>query len=261
MMIKKIMEELEKKYPKKNAEEWDNVGLLIGDSQDEITGIVITLDVDEASIELAKKNSANLIIAHHPLIFKGLKNIDYSTPLGRKIKEIIKSGINLLTLHTNIDSSVDGLNDYILKKIGIKDSKILVPSKERDSGIGRYYKLDNLMNIDEYCKKIKKNLDIEMMTLYSKNKDKLCKKVAFVNGSGAEFWKNANFYKCDLLITSDTKYHIVQEALEEKFSILDLGHYESEKEFMNLVYEIIDEIGVEVAVYKNSCKLVKPMLY
>lgn len=261
MIIKEIISELEKLFPKKNAEDWDNVGFLVGDIEDEIKGVIVTLDVDEESIEKAISEGANLIIAHHPMIFNGIKNIDFKNPVSRKIKMLIKNDINVYCTHTNIDSTIGGLNDFIVKKLGIETSKILAPSVDKINGIGRYYKLDREFTIDEYCKFVKSRLGLEDMSLYSKDKNKKCSKIAFVNGSGAEFWKKAKFYNCDLLITGDAKYHTVYDALESGISILDLGHYESEKEFMELMQEILKSIFPNLMVYKNYCKELKAMLY
>lgn len=261
MIIKEIISELEKLFPKKNAEDWDNVGLLLGDLENDVKGVVITLDVDEKSIEKAISEGANLIISHHPMIFSGIKSIDFKNPISKKIKSLIKNDINVYCMHTNIDSTLGGLNDYILKKLEIEISKVLAPKADKVNGIGRYYKIGKGFTIDEYCKLVKNKLGLEEMSLYTKDKHKSCEKVAFVNGSGADFWKKAKFYNCDLLITGDAKYHTIYDALESGISILDLGHYESEKEFMELIQEILKSIFPNLVVYKNYCKELKPMLY
>lgn len=253
MTLEKLEKEIESRYPRRNAEEWDNVGLIIGDKNQEITGIVLTVDVDMQSIEIAIREGANLIISHHPMIFTGIKKIDYSSTYGRKIKKIIQNNINVYSLHTNIDSTIGGLNDYILSEIGVSNSKILCKGKNEDFGIGRYYKLEESVTIEEYVEKIKNLLKLEEVKLYLGNDGlKKCHKVALINGSGAEMWKSAKFYGCNLLITSDVKYHVAFDAVEEGLSILDIGHYESEKLFIKLLEKKLKEIDEKIKLFLNE---------
>lgn len=249
MRIEEITGFLERKYPKKNAEDWDNVGMLLGDSKAEIEKILLVLDCDLEAIERAKEIGANLIIAHHPMIFSPIKNIDYSTVMGKKIKEMIKNDINLYVLHTNIDSSKDGLNEYLLKKLEVQNSKILSPNpKNLEIGIGRYFKLNKSQNLSEYIEYVKDRLEIEKAILYKASQVKEIRKIAVVNGAGAPFWKKAKFYGVDLLITGDVKYHDGEDAMENGVSLLDLNHYESEKFFMKLLKENLEELSEKMSI-------------
>ena len=108
MKLEKITKYLEKKYPLKNVEDWDNVGLQIGDMSKDIKKILVSLDCDMEAIEEGIAKNIDLIITHHPMIFTSLKNIDYSTVLGKKINKIIKNDIAVYTLHTNVDGSNGG---------------------------------------------------------------------------------------------------------------------------------------------------------
>ncbi|MGL5122926.1 MAG: Nif3-like dinuclear metal center hexameric protein [Fusobacteriaceae bacterium] len=240
--LKEIIINFEKKFPKKLAEDWDNVGLIIGNEESVIKKIVIGLDADIETIKFAIENNADLLITHHPMIFSSIKKINFNTVLGKKIMDIIVNKINLYTLHTNIDSGKNGLNDYILEKIGIFDSKILDPNHlEKEAGIGRYFKLENEVSLNEYVKEIKKKLNIKNILCYSKDLDKKIKKVSLVNGAGANFWKKSKFYGSDLLITGDVKYHDALEGMENGISFLDIGHYESEKLFLHLIEKELKE--------------------
>ena len=114
MKTRDIINILEKKFPKINAEEWDNVGLLIGDYNKEVKKIQFSLDATLESIENAISKKVDMIITHHPIIFKAIKDITEQNILGKKIRDLIKNDINVYAIHTNLDSSIDGLNDYIL---------------------------------------------------------------------------------------------------------------------------------------------------
>jgi len=118
MKARDIINILEKKFPKINAEEWDNVGLLIGDYDKEIKKIQFSLDATLEGIENAISKKVDMLITHHPIIFKAIKDITEQNILGKKIRDLIKNDINVYAIHTNLDSSINGLNDYILKKLG-----------------------------------------------------------------------------------------------------------------------------------------------
>ncbi len=258
MKLEKITKYLEKKYPLKNVEDWDNVGLQIGDMSKDIKKILISLDCDLEAIEEGIVKNVDLIITHHPMIFTSLKKIDYSTVLGEKINKIIKNDIAVYTLHTNVDGSNGGLNDYILKKIGIESSKKMCLNDKKTNveyGIGRYFSLKEEIFLEEYIGWIKDKLEINKVILYSKNKIFKVKKIAVVNGSGGNFWKKAKNYGVDLLITGDVKYHEAEEAMENGMSLIDLGHYSSEKLFMELIENDLKELELEIEIqkfYKDS---------
>lgn len=255
MKLEKITGFLEGKYPKRNAEEWDNVGLLVGDRKSEITKVLLVLDCDLKAIEKAKEIGANLVIAHHPMIFSPIKNIDYSTVMGQKIKELIKNEINLYVLHTNIDSSKDGLNEYILKKLGVEESKVLAPNPNNSEiGIGRYFKLKEKTELSDYVNLVKEKLEIEKAIIYKSDESREVQKIAVVNGAGASFWKKAKFYGIDLLITGDVKYHDGEDAMENGVTLLDLNHYESEKFFMRLLKENLEELesSLETEIFNKK---------
>lgn len=251
MTIEELVQSIETKFPKRNAEEWDNIGLLIGEKKTEIKGIVITLDVDFLSIEKAIKNGANMIISHHPIFFKGIKKIDYSTVEGQKIKILIQNEISVYCIHTNVDTTAGGLNDYLLEKMGIYKSKVLKEGLERGVGIGRYYKLEKEMTIKDYIEEVKKSLGLTSVVFYG-NEEGKCKKIAVVNGSGGDFWNQAQFICCDLLITGDVKYHTAFDAVESGLNILDIGHYESEMLFLNLMEREIKEINNKLEIFPNK---------
>ena len=135
MKAKELIAFLEEKYPKNLAEEWDNVGLLLGDGEKEINRVLFALDVTYKVIDYAIEEKIDMIITHHPLIFKPIKSIRKEENLGKKIFSLVKAEINVYTLHTNLDAQKQGLNDYILEKMGIFESKVL-EKREDGTGIG-----------------------------------------------------------------------------------------------------------------------------
>lgn len=123
--IKNVSHFLETIAPSTYQEAYDNSGLLIGQADDEVTGVIITLDVTEAVIDEAIKNGANLIVAHHPLIFNGIKRLNGNHWVGRCIIKAIKNDIAIYAIHTNLDNVKNGVNGKIAEKLGLKDTRIL----------------------------------------------------------------------------------------------------------------------------------------
>ena len=124
-----IISIMEKLAPKNLAEEWDNVGLQVGDPRKEITGILVTLDVTPEAVSEAVKLGANLIVSHHPLIFKPIKNVRYDLAHGNLLSEIIKNDINVYCAHTNLDSAMEGVNHVLAELVGLHEVEVISPDK------------------------------------------------------------------------------------------------------------------------------------
>ena len=155
MITRDIINILEKKFPKINAEEWDNVGLLVGDYDKEVKKIQFSIDASLEVIENAIKEKVDMIITHHPFIFKAIKSINEQDILSKKIRMLIRNDINIYSIHTNLDSSVSGLNDYVLEKLGYTDYKFLDYDEEKNCGIGRIFKLDEEKDLKKFIEELK----------------------------------------------------------------------------------------------------------
>ncbi|WP_248723725.1 Nif3-like dinuclear metal center hexameric protein [Seonamhaeicola sp. ML3] len=127
MIIQDVIDHLEELAPLAYAEDFDNVGLLVGDKKEKLTGILVTLDTLEAVVDEAITNNCNLIISFHPIIFKGLKKITGKTYVERVILKAIKHGIAIYAIHTALDNAIQGVNAMICNKLGLKNKNILIP--------------------------------------------------------------------------------------------------------------------------------------
>lgn len=253
LKVKDIIGNLEKKYPKANAESWDNVGLIVGKLNQEVRKVQLSLDATDKAIENAIKNNADLIITHHPMIFKPVKTITTMDNLGRKIIKLIENNKSLYAMHTNLDSSKDGLNDYILNLLEVENSKIIdVNEFDNEVGIGRLYTLSKEMNIDEYATFVKNSLKIKNIRIISENREKIIKKVALINGSGMSYWRKVKSLGADLFITGDIGYHDALDAKEAEINVFDIGHFESENCFVELLRKDIEGMGIEVITFNDG---------
>ena len=125
MLLKTLIKKIEAKYPLNLAYDWDNVGLLVGDFDMDVKKVLVVLEANEKVIEEAIENNIDLIITHHPFIFKKMNKINTQDLKGKLIHKLIKNDIALYSMHTNFDIAYDGLNDYFMKVIGLENSKVL----------------------------------------------------------------------------------------------------------------------------------------
>ena len=226
--VNNIIKEMELLAPTYLKEDFDNVGLMVGDKNKEVKKVLLALDCTLKVIEEAKKENVELIITHHPLIFKRPSSITTDTLQGKKIIELIKNDISLYSSHTNLDSVENGLNDTIVSILGFDNFKILEKNKRDDkAGLGRIVSLNESIQLEDLISKIKKSLNINNLRVV-KGKDKV-NKIAIINGSGQDFIGKAVALGADCIITGDTTYHFASDYKEREISILDVGHFASEQ--------------------------------
>lgn len=253
MITKDIINFLEEKYPRSNAEEWDNVGLLVGNNKKDVKKIQLSIDATEKAVDYAAQNNVDMIVTHHPLIFKPLKSIVMSELSGRKIIKLIEKGLNLYSIHTNLDSSKDGLNDYILELLEVKKYKIIdINANDETAGIGRMYPLEEKITILEYADFIKTKMKIKNVRVISNDLKSKVKKIALINGSGMSYWRKVKSLGADLFITGDIGYHDALDAKESGLHLIDIGHFESENCFSELLKKNLEEIGLEVLIFNDG---------
>lgn len=253
MITKDIINFLEEKYPRSNAEEWDNVGLLVGNNKKDVKKIQLSIDATEKAVDYAAQNNVDMIVTHHPLIFKPLKSIVMSELSGRKIIKLIENGLNLYSIHTNLDSSKDGLNDYILELLEVKKYKIIdINANDETAGIGRMYTLEEKITILEYADFIKTKMKIKNVRVISNDLKSKVKKIALINGSGMSYWRKVKSLGTDLFITGDIGYHDALDAKESGLHLIDIGHFESENCFSELLKKNLEEIGLEVLIFNDG---------
>lgn len=246
MKLAKLIEKLNEKFPENICESWDNVGLLIGDKNKDIKRVLLALDINSKVVDKAIEMNADLIISHHPLIFRPLKKILSDDIIGSRIINLIKNDISVYAMHTNLDSSFGGLNDYVFNLLNIQSKRIYVD--QTNNRPIRYYELDEAINIEKISKKIKEALNIDKLRIISDEyySSSMIKKIALVTGSGMDFFDEIKD-KVDLFITADVKYHEAQDALEKGLSIIDFGHYESEVVVVDLLEKyLMDNTDLEI---------------
>ena len=186
MKLWQIMGELQTIFSPKIAEEWDNVGLLVGDNTREINKVLFCLDVTEKAVQKAVDNNVDLIISHHPVIFSGLKKITNETVHGRKILKLIENKIAVYSIHTNSDFAINGLNDFIMDKLNLDGEKVIFNEHEFEDYNPIKDKMEHVHGGLARIKILNENLKLEVLVLgvdYSMVKDLDDSKIHFVGGS------------------------------------------------------------------------------
>lgn len=225
MNCKELFSLIEKKFPLSYAEDYDNVGLLIGDEEKEAKKVLVALEITEKVIDEAIENKVDTIITHHPLIFKPLRKITKSNYIGNLVLKLIENKINLYSSHTNFDSARNGMNDILCEKIGLNNIEDL--EERLEYGVGRIGTLSETLSFEEFCFDIKKKFNLKNI-IVSGDLKKPIKKVAVLGGSGADYLSLALEKGCDCLITGDVKHHSALDYSNMGINIIDLTHFDSE---------------------------------
>ena len=242
--VKDIFNHLNNLADVKLAEKWDNVGLMLGSNNNEVSRVLVCLDVTTNVVEEAIANNVNLIVSHHPLIFKPLKNIDYTTDFkSRIIRNLIKNDISVISFHTNLDSATLGLNDHLAKILKLNEIQVLFEhSLDNTAGLGRIGKLTNSLKLNDFITYIKNCFSLETVSAVIGD-EKEISTIALLGGSGADFIYTLP--EVDVYLTGDVGYHAALDAIEMKKNIIDVGHF-TENLVKDLLLDYISELNVEV---------------
>ncbi len=250
-----VMEDL---APRHLAEDWDNSGLQCGDRNWPVNHVVVALDPSLSVVQAACKKNADLLITHHPLIFKPLKNLILDTPLGEILNLSVRHHLAIFSAHTNLDSVKGGLNDLFAEKIGLKNLTLLTSddiyplhSVESNQGIGRVGELENPIDLAAFSEQIKFKFGLSTVKV-SGALDMIVKKIAVCTGSGSGLMHQFFETDADVFITGDLKFHDAKDAEMNQRGLIDVGHFASEVLMIDLVAGWLDvmirEKGLDVRV-------------
>lgn len=223
MKVCEAVETINIHAPYSLAYEWDNSGFIAGRKDTEIKKILISLDFTPEVLGEAIENGCNLIITHHPYIFKGISKITDETSVGDTLLKLIENKISLICAHTNLDRADGGINDILCDKIGLKNISH-IGQIIQNTGEFRVGEWDGTLN--RLVSSVKSVLGSTVRISISNDKD--VKKVGVCSGSGCEFTECAKQNGCDVFLTADAKYHDFQRAAELGIILIDAGHFETE---------------------------------
>ncbi len=261
MRINEIIQALEQVAPIAYQESYDNSGLILGDPNWQCTGVLCCLDSTEAVILEAKAAGCNLVIAHHPIIFNGIKQLNGKNYVEKTVITAIKNDIAIYAIHTNLDNIILGVCNSMANKLGLIHKKILAPksntsfTENNDNqtvGSGLIAELPEPMEEIGFLQMVQTSFNLRVIR-HTVLLNKTIRKVALCGGAGSFLLKNAMAAGADVFISADFKYHEFFDA-EERILIADIGHWESEQFTVGLLIDILQAKFPTFAVLKSVIK-------
>lgn len=243
LKVGELIDILNKWMPIELAEDFDNVGLIVGDKKSDISGIMVTLDTTEDVVQEAIDRNCNMIVSYHPIIFNNLKKITADSGyVQNSIIKAVKNNISIYAIHTSLDNHPEGISFFLSKTIGLENISSLISKPKINNinpGMGTIGILKKSMKEDAFLDYLKSKLNLKFIK-HSKKLNKNISNVSIVVGSGSFAIKNSIEKKADAFITSDLKYHNFFEGNNELL-LVDIGHYESENHIKNIIKEFLIE--------------------
>lgn len=240
MRLKEVIQMLEELCPSSFAMSWDNVGLLVGRTDQEVHTIALALDATSEVIEDAITQKADLIVTHHPLLFSGIKKVNDSDYVGKRILSLIRHDISCYAMHTNFD--VLGMADAAADLLRLTEREVLEVTYEDEisvEGIGRVGVLQEPMKLSELAAKVAEVFGIEHVRYYGVS-DQMLVTCAILPGSGKGEVDLAVKSGADVYITGDINHHDGIDAVEKGIAVIDAGHYGVEKIFIPYMKEYLE---------------------
>ena len=251
MRICDIIKEMERIAPPYLAEKWDNSGFLLGDAENQAGKVFFCLEINSETLKEAQNFGANLIITHHPLIFKPLSRITENDPTGRLVISLIKSGISVYSMHTNFDKAEGGMNDLLADALGLDDVRAYTEEECINSSgapldnIGRVGYLEPPMSLEDFADFVRATLGTKALRTVGNPVEEI-RTVAVCSGSGGDLMECALHAGADVYLTADIGHHDAQFASEIGLNIIDAGHFETENIFCDFMVEYFEDNFPEI---------------
>ena len=250
--VKEVLSALEQFAPLPLQESWDNAGLQVGLTEAEVSGALLCLDVTEAIIDEAVSKGCNLVVSHHPLLFRGLKTISDLTDVQRTVRKAIQREVCVVSMHTNMDNARGGVNFKIAEKLGLTDVKFLSAKRVGDveCGSGVIGTLEEPMVSCDFVLKVKQAFDVECAMTNELLRRKVSR-VALCGGAGDFLLDEALKAGADAFLTGEMHYH-QYFGHDGQIQIGVLGHYQSEQYTMDIFNQVISEKCPALALFKTT---------
>jgi dinuclear metal center YbgI/SA1388 family protein len=226
-----VVEVLEAAYPPALAEAWDAVGLVCGDPAEPVTGILICVDPVESTVDEALSINAQLVIAHHPLLLRGVHGVPASTPKGGLVHRLIRAGAGLYCAHTNADAADPGVSDALAHALGLTVTGPLSPNEDSRTGIGRVGELATPEPFSAFVERVGRALPPTAGGVRGAgDPDRLIRTVAVAGGAGDSYLATAAQRRVDAYVTADLRHHPASEHLANDHApaLVDVAHWASE---------------------------------
>ncbi len=250
MTVKELYERFEAAIPADLSEPWDNDGLMCSaDTSPEVNRVLVTLDVTEDIVDYAISGNFDLIVSHHPLIFRPISSVTDSNNVSRKVIKLIESGISVFSFHTRADKVTGGVNDKLCAAFGITDAE---PFGE--GGLGRIGTVEE-MSLEDFVYKAKMALGVDVIK-YSDGYNTV-KRVALVGGDGKSYVSSAIDCGADTYLSGRIGYNVMEEAGELGINLVEAGHYFTEQPITEFFTDILMDADNSMYIETVSSNTIK----
>lgn len=242
---KELIKRLERLAPPELACEWDNPGFLAGRAEKEIHKIYIALDATDEAVDRAIGLGADLLLTHHPLIFRPLKQVNDQDFISRRILRLIQADVCYYAMHTNFDIAPGCMADLAADRLGLRSEGPLEVTGEVDGtavGIGRIGLLERAMTVEQLARQVKEWFGLPFVTVYGmKQVTEPVMRVAVSPGSGGSMIRHGIQAGAQVLVTGDIGHHEGIDAAACGMAVIDAGHYGLEHIFMPFMEEYLKQ--------------------
>lgn len=250
--------------PERVQESWDNSGLSVGDENAVVTGVLVGFDCTPELVDEAAGCGANLIVTHHPLIFGGLKRITPDDAVGLAVMKAIRAGISIYSAHTSADKVVGGVSWAMARRLSLENVSILDPDRavstpETEYGLGIVGDLPEPLPVEEAVKVVKEAFRIPVVKSSRLWPGLVVSRVAACGGSGSSLIAKARSAGAQLYLCGDISYH--HFFTPEGFVVMDVGHYESEVDIVDILFSLIRKNFHTFAVRITRLDYTNPIYY
>ena len=246
----------ERLWPAAGAEEWDNTGLLVGRLSSPVSKVLFVVDVVADTVNEAIDGGYDAIIAHHPLILRGVTSVSESTYKGDLIAKLIRNGISVLAMHTNADVVVNGVSDVFARKLGIQNAAPIIATVGEGIGLGRVGNLESSISLGELASNLAALLPATVPGVQvAGDFSAPISRVSLCGGAGDSLLEHPEVVSSDVYITSDLRHHRASEAREQARvsggpSLINVSHWASEWIWLEAAQESLRSTlpGLEMSV-------------
>ena len=246
-----VLTYLEEFAPLQLAEDWDNVGLLIGDRNGSIERVMTCLTVTPDSVDEAVTREADLVVSHHPFPFRAVKTVTADDTVGKMMLQLIRHDIRVYSPHTAFDSAQEGINQQLATALGIPSTQPIIPEENGALGAGRCGALDPPAALNDVMERLKTFLGIRHCRFVGAL-DRTITHAAVACGSAGQFLGDAARHGCELLVTGETSFHTCLEAEARGVALVLLGHFASERFAVEALAGRLDEHFPQLEVWASQ---------
>ena len=246
MRIEKLLEAMETIAPRELALDFDNPGLIVGAEKTEIEKVLVALDCTLPVVDEAVEKGCDIVLTHHPLLFRAVKSISPFDPVTAPVYKLIRNGVGMFAAHTNLDSAQGGVNTTLCRLLGIKGEEPVPPE-----GLCRVGELEESMSFTEFARKVETVLNTSVRLA---GPERIVKRVMVCGGSGGSEYPYAAACGADVLVTGECRHNEAIEAIHAGVNVIAAGHYETERVVLEPLVERLIALGCEAEFIISSAK-------